>query len=87
MRAAKIIGLGTVFSFAGFVMVSVISVIRSTASPEPSHATGLSAIVGGLIEAMFSPINLLVMVIGFGAAVWVTRNTNQTSTPSGITQP
>ena len=73
MRAAKMIGLWIIFSFAGFVIVSVISIMRSTASFETSHATAVSAIVGGLIEALFSPVTWLVIVIGFVAATWVTR--------------
>jgi hypothetical protein len=86
MRAAKVIGLGILFSFAGFVIVSVFSIMRSTASLETSHATGLSAMVAvlleGLLEALFSPITWLVIVIGFATAIWVTRKrSNRTSTP------
>jgi hypothetical protein len=50
MRAAKVIGLGIIFSFAGFVIVSVFSIVRGTATFETSHATGLSAMVAGLLE-------------------------------------
>jgi hypothetical protein len=86
MRAARVIGLGILFSFAGLVMVSVFSVMRITASLQPSGATGLSAIVAvlleGLLEAVFSPITWLIIVIGFGAATWITRKTSKhTSTP------
>ena len=81
MRAAKVIGLGILFSFVGFIMLLVISIMRSGVSFDtgPSHATGLSAVVGGLIEALFSPMTLLVIVIGFGAAMWVTRKTKSPS--------
>jgi hypothetical protein len=66
MRAAKVIGLGIFFSFVGFVMLLVISIMRGTVtrgpvSLETSHATGLSAVVGGIIEALFNPISLLVI--------------------------
>lgn len=86
MRAAKVIGLGIIFSFAGFVIVSVISIMRSTASFETSHATGLSAMVAilleGLLEALFSPITWLVIVVAFVAAVWVTRKTSKPTSTS-----
>lgn len=82
MRAAKVILLGILFSFAGFVIVAINSIIRSTASPEPSHATGLSAVVAGLLEALFNPITWLIIVIGFVAATWVTRNTSKHTSTS-----
>ena len=77
MRAAKMIGLWIIFSFAGFVIVSVFSIVRSTASFETSHAIALSAIIGGLLEALLNPITLLVIVIAFVAATWVTRKTSK----------
>jgi len=55
----------------------VISALRGTTSVETSHATALSAMVGGLIEAFFSPITWLVIVIAFVAATWVTRKTSK----------
>jgi hypothetical protein len=76
MRAAKVIGLGILFSFAGFVILLVISIMRGTVSFETGHAVALSALVGGLIEAFFNPITWLVIVIGFVAATWVTRKTS-----------
>jgi hypothetical protein len=75
MQALKTIGLGVAFSFSGFVILLVISIMRGTVSFEPGHATGLSAMVGGVIEARVSPINWLVIVIAFVAATWVTRKT------------
>jgi len=72
MRAAKVIGLEIFFSFVGFVMLLVISIMRGGVSGgvsvETSHATGLSAVVGGIIEALVSPITLLVIVVAFVAA-------------------
>jgi hypothetical protein len=68
MRAAKVILLGIFFSFVGFVILLFISIMRTTASSETSHAIGLSAVVAGMIEALFSPITLLVIVVAFVAA-------------------
>jgi uncharacterized membrane protein len=76
VQALKTIGLGVAFSFAGFVILLVISIMRGTVSSETSHATGLSAMVGGVIEALFSPITWLVIVIAF-AATLVTRKTSK----------
>ena len=77
MQALKTIGLGVGFSFAGFVILLVISIMRGTVSFETGHATGLSAMVGGVIEALFNPITWLVIVIAFVAATWVTRKTSK----------
>jgi uncharacterized membrane protein len=77
MQALKTIGLGVAFSFAGFAILSVISIMRGTVSFETGHATGLSAMVGGVIEALFSPITWLVIVIAFAAATWVTGKTSK----------
>jgi hypothetical protein len=79
MRAAKVIGLGILFSFVGFVMLLVISTMRSTASLEPANAIGLSAVVGGIIEGLLNPISLLVIVVAFVAATWLTRKTSKSS--------
>ena len=86
MRAAKVIGLGIFFSFVGFVMLLVISIMRGGisggVSVETSHATGLSAVVGGIIEGLLNPISLLVIVVAFVAATWVTRKTSKRTSPS-----
>lgn len=79
MQAIKTIGLGIAFSFAGFVTLLVISIMRSTVSFETGHATGLSALVGGVIEALFSPIDWFVIVVAFVAATWVTRKTSKST--------
>ena len=49
------IGLGILFSFAGFVILLVISIICGPVIFETGHATGLSAVVGGIIERLFNP--------------------------------
>jgi len=82
MRAAKVIGLGIFFSLVGFVMLLVISMRRGGVSVETSHATGLSALLAGIIEALLSPITLLVIVIAFVAAIWLMRKTSKRTSPS-----
>lgn len=79
MRAATVIGLGIFFSFVGFVMLSI---MRGTVSFETGHATGVSAVVGGMIEALFNPITWLVMVVAFVAAAWLTRKTSKRTSTS-----
>jgi len=75
MRAAKVIGLGILFSFVGFVILLIISAMLGGVGVgvETSHATALSAVVVGIIEALFSPITLLVVLVAFGAAFWLVR--------------
>ena len=77
MKALKTLGLGVAFSFAGFIILSVISTTRGTVSFETAHATGLSAVLGGVIEALLSPMHWLVIVIAFVAARWVTRKSSK----------
>jgi len=80
MRAAKVILLGIFFSFVGIVALLVISIVRGPVSFETGHATGLSAVVAGMLEALFSPITLLVIVVAFVAATWITRRTSKSTT-------
>jgi hypothetical protein len=86
MRAAKVIGLGMLFSFIGFIMLLVISIMRGGVSGgvsvETSHATGLSAVVAGIIEGLLNPISLLVIVVAFVAATWLTRKTSKRTSTS-----
>jgi hypothetical protein len=82
MRAAKVIGLGIFFSFIGFVILLVISIMRGTVSFETGHAIGVSAIVGGMIEALFNPITWLLIVVAFVAATWLTRKTSKRTSTS-----
>jgi len=77
MREAKVIGLGIFFSFVGFVALLVISIARGPVSFESCHAAGLSAVVAGMIEALFSPITLLVIVIVVAFVAWLTRKTSK----------
>jgi len=78
--AAKVIGLGILLLFAGFLILLAISLMRITVSFGPSYATGLSAVVAGMIEALFRPITMLVMVVSFVAAVRLTRKTTSKRT-------
>jgi hypothetical protein len=82
MRAVKVIGLGILFLFAGFLILLAISITRITVSFGPSHAIGLSAVVAGMLEALFSPITLLVIVVAFVAATWLTRKTSKRTSTS-----
>jgi di/tricarboxylate transporter len=82
MRATKVIGLGIFFSFVGFFALLVISIMRGPLSSETSHATGLSAVVGGIIEGLLNPISLLVIVVAFVAATWLTRKTSKGASTS-----
>ena len=81
MKVFETLGLGVAFSFAGFIILSVISTTRGMVSFETgfetAHATGLSAVLGGVIEALLSPMHWLVIVIAFVAATWVTRKTSK----------
>jgi hypothetical protein len=87
MRAVKVILLGIFFSFVGFVILSVISIMRTTASTEPSHATGLSAVAAGILEALLSPITLLVILVAFGAAFLLVRKEWNFHSGKGIGTP
>ena len=64
MRTAKVILLGLLFSFVGFVILFVISLNHIMAGSETAHATGLSAVLACALEALFSPIMWLMIVIG-----------------------
>jgi hypothetical protein len=74
-----VIGLGILFSFVGIVILLIISTMRGMANLEPAHAIGLSAVVAGMLEALFSPISSLVIVVAFVAATWITRKTSKSS--------
>ena len=76
------IGLGIFFSFVGFVALLVISIARGPVSFESCHAAGLSAVVAGMIEALFSPITLLVIVIVVAFVAWLTRKTSKRTSTS-----
>ena len=82
MRAFKVIALGIVFTAVGFLALIVISSMSGRASLQTGHATGLSAVRAGLMEGFYSPITLLVVVVAFVAATWVTRKPSKRSSTS-----
>ena len=80
MHIFKGIAFGLLFSVAGTIgylfLGIVIGIIRGpvTITTGPSHATGLSAVLGGLLEAtVFNPFYWLGIVLAFGLAFWITR--------------
>jgi len=79
MPVLKGIALGSVFSFAGTIgyllLGLVISIIRGpVVTTGPAHAIGLSAVLGGLLEAtVFNPFYWLGILAAFGLAFWLTR--------------
>jgi len=84
MRALKVFGLGIAFSFVGFFILSNISMMRGPVGFETgtAHATGLSAIIVGILEAVLNPPTLLVIVIALVAATWLTRKTSKRTSTS-----
>jgi hypothetical protein len=75
MRILKGIGLGFLFWIGGTIGLLVLGVVIgiSRGVSGPAHATAISATVGGLKEAAFSPINLVMVALAFGLAFWLTR--------------
>ena len=81
MQTLKTVALGTLFSVVGIVGYFFLCVLIGTTSggifisTGPSHATGLSAIVAGLVEGtVFNPICWLVIALAFGLAFWLVRS-------------
>jgi hypothetical protein len=75
MRIFKGIALGLLFLFLGsigYLLIGiVIGILRGPV--ERDHATGLSALLGGLLEAtVFNPFYWLGIVLSFGLAFWIT---------------
>jgi uncharacterized membrane protein SpoIIM required for sporulation len=76
MRILKIILIGLSLSIAGTIGLQflwfVISVLRGHA--ETNHATGSSAVLGGLLDAtIFNPIVWILIIASFGLAYWLTK--------------
>jgi len=81
MQTLKIVALGTLLSvveIVGYLLFRVLTGITRggiSISTGPSHATGLSAVLGGLIEATVSdPICWLLVALSFGLAFWLVRS-------------
>ena len=84
MRALKVFGLRIVFSFAGFFILSNISMMHGPVGFDTgtAHATGLTAVVADILEVLLNPLTLLVIVIAFVAATWLTRKTSKRTSTS-----
>jgi len=87
MHIFKGIAFGLLFSFVGtiayLVLGAVIGILRGgvTMSTGPSHATGLSAVLGGLLEVtVFNPFYWLGIVLAFGLAFWITGKSRRSHT-------
>jgi len=87
MRTLKIVALGTLFSVVGtvgyFLLGVFIGITRRgmSISTGPSHATALSAVLAGLMEAtVFNPIYWLGIVLAFGLAFWITGKSRKSRT-------
>jgi len=79
MQTLKTVALGTLFSVVGIVGYLFLRVDGITEVPiSTDHATGLSAVIGGLLEAIvstvFDPICWLVVALAFGLAIWWVRS-------------
>jgi hypothetical protein len=90
MKLFKGVAFGLLFSVAGTVgyllLGVVVSIIRGpiTITTGPSHATGLSAVLGGLLEAtveatVFNPFYWVGIVLAFGLAFWITGRKPRTA--------
>jgi len=87
MQIFKGIAFGLLFSVAGTIgylfLGIVIGIIRgqATITTGPSHATGLSAVLAGLLEATaFNPFYWLGIVLAFGLAFWLVRSRQKPKT-------
>jgi hypothetical protein len=77
MQTFKIVALGILFSVVGSVGYFLLDLfIGVTRVPiESNHATGLSAVLAGLMEAtVFNPIYWLGIASAFGLAFWLVRS-------------
>jgi hypothetical protein len=80
MQTLKIVALGALFSVVG-ILICVLDAIftrgglSTPAGSSHAAAIGLTAILGGLIEAMVSdPICWLAIPLAFGLAFWLVRS-------------
>ena len=75
MRIFKGIALGLLFLFLGsigYLLIGiVIGILRGPV--QTNHATALSAVLAGLLEAtVFNPFYWFGIVLAFGLAFWIT---------------
>ena len=84
MRPAKVTGLAIFLSFAVFGIWLGISIMSGTVTAGPAHATGLSAMVAGILEAF----TWLVIAVAFATALlWLTRKFKRTTTSRSTPPP
>jgi hypothetical protein len=79
MQTLKIVALGTLFSVGGILICVIDAITRGglsmPAGSSHAAAVGLSAILGGLLEAMVSdPMCWLLIALSFGLAFWLVRS-------------
>ena len=75
MQIFKGVALGLLFSFLGSIGYLIIGIVIGILDGpvQTSHATGLSAVLAGLLEAtVFNPFYWLGIVLAFGLAFWIT---------------
>jgi hypothetical protein len=78
LKALKTFGLGTVFLltvFGLYIMFAVVyGIWHMQVEPGPVHATGLSAIIAGLIEGtIFNVWFWLLCAVAYGLAFWIVK--------------
>jgi len=83
MQIFKGVAFGLLFSFVGTIgyllLGIVIGMLRGPVST--SHATALSAVLAGLLEAtVFNPFYWLGIVLAFGLAFWITGKSRKSHT-------
>ena len=89
MQALKVIGLGLLLSFVGTICYLLEGIFLSNGpavTTNTAHATGLSAVLGGLMEGtmeatIFNPFYWVGILLAFGAAFWLIRKAPSSSTP------
>jgi hypothetical protein len=70
----KTLGLGTLFLLLELVAYVVITSIFGRIRVEHDHATGVSALIVGLIEAtIYNVWFWLLCAVAYGAAFWLTK--------------
>ena len=84
MQLLKGIAFGLLFSFVGTIAYLVLGIVIGILRGQPvetDHATALSAVLGGLLEAtVFNPFYWLGIVLAFGLAFWITGKSRKSHT-------
>ena len=85
MHIFKGMAFGLLFSVVGTIcyllLGIVIGILRGPVSTGGVHATALSAVLAGLLEAtVFNPFYWLGIVLAFGLAFWITGKSRKSHT-------